>query len=70
MSLGEDRLGEKGDALYAALLKAHEGLTGADSHALNARLVLLLANELGDPERAAEIFAAAREMGRETGRES
>ena len=31
-------------AFYAALVAAHEGLSEADSAALNARLVLLLAN--------------------------
>ena len=32
----------------AALVAAHEGLSENDSAALNARLVLLLANHIGD----------------------
>ncbi len=36
------------DDFYADLLAAHEGLEQADSDALNARLVLVLANHIGD----------------------
>ncbi|MEO0361725.1 MAG: DUF2783 domain-containing protein, partial [Pseudomonadota bacterium] len=36
------------DGAYAALLAAHRGLSDAESHALNARLVLILANHIGD----------------------
>lgn len=36
------------DAFYARLLSAHADLTEAESLALNARLVLLLANHIGD----------------------
>ncbi|WP_420861331.1 DUF2783 domain-containing protein [Algirhabdus cladophorae] len=36
------------DDFYAALLKAHDGLTVEDMHALNARLILVLANHIGD----------------------
>jgi hypothetical protein len=50
----------RGDDVYAALLAAHEGLSEAESHALNARLVLLLANRIGDADALAEIFATAR----------
>ena len=46
--LGGDRLGAAGDVFYAALLKAHEGLSAEDSARLNARLVLILANQVGD----------------------
>ena len=35
----EDNLGAEGDSVYAALMAAHEGLSEAESHALNARLV-------------------------------
>ena len=35
------------DDFYEALIDAHQGLATADSHALNARLVLLLANHIG-----------------------
>lgn len=39
---------EQADDFYAALLAAHEGLGEADIHALNARLILVLANHIGD----------------------
>ena len=39
---------EAPDDFYAELLAAHEGLTKAESDALNARLILILANQIGD----------------------
>ena len=36
------------DAAYEALVDAHRGLKDAQSAALNARLVLILANHIGD----------------------
>lgn len=48
------------DGFYAALVAAHEGLTDAESAALNARLVFLLANQVGDPQVLADCIAAAR----------
>ena len=36
------------DGFYDELLLAHEGLGGEESTALNARLVLILANHIGD----------------------
>ncbi len=36
------------DDFYARLLAAHAGLDKAQSDALNARLILLLANHIGD----------------------
>ena len=47
----ESRLGTEGDAFYEALMRAHAGLSEVQSHALNARLVLLMANEIGDLDR-------------------
>lgn len=35
------------DGFYATLLGAHEGLSDAESDALNARLILILANHIG-----------------------
>ncbi|GIX12712.1 MAG: hypothetical protein KatS3mg118_0671 [Paracoccaceae bacterium] len=49
------------DGFYAELLAAHEGLTEAESHALNARLVLILANHIGDRAVLAEALTLARE---------
>lgn len=36
------------DDFYAELLALHEGRTKAQSDAINARLILLLANHIGD----------------------
>jgi hypothetical protein len=55
-----DNLGPDGDDFYAALLKTHDGLSDAESQALNARLVLIFANEIGDPDRLATLLSEAR----------
>ena len=49
------------DGFYAELLVAHEGLSEAESAALNARLVLILANHVGDREALSEALALARD---------
>lgn len=49
------------DGFYAALLAAHKGLTEAQSHALNARLVLVLANHIGDRAVLDQALALARD---------
>jgi len=48
------------DGFYEALVKAHEGLSDQDSAALNARLVFLLANQIGDQDILFECVSAAR----------
>jgi hypothetical protein len=48
------------DAFYARLLAAHAGLDEAASHALNARLVLILANHIGDLEALTQALQLAR----------
>ncbi len=48
------------DDFYEALIAAHQGLSIAQSHALNARLVLLLANQVGSLAVLREALAAAR----------
>lgn len=48
------------DGFYAALVAAHEGLTEAQSAELNARLVFLLANQVGDQQTLLECVRAAR----------
>lgn len=55
-----DNLGAELDDVYEALMEAHAGLDDAQSHALNARLVLILANEVGEAERLKALFALAR----------
>ncbi len=47
------------DNFYADLLAAHEGLEKADSDALNARLVLVLANHIGDRSILGDAINAA-----------
>jgi hypothetical protein len=51
------------DGFYAALIAAHDGLSEAESAALNARLVLLLANHIGDPAVLDAALKAARQAG-------
>ena len=51
------------DGFYDELLRAHEGLDDAESAALDARLVLVLANHIGDRAVLARAIAAAREAG-------
>ena len=48
------------DAFYAALVSAHQGLSDEASALLNARLVLILANQVGDMEALREALALAR----------
>ena len=48
------------DGFYEAWTKAHEGLSDAESADLDARLVLLLANQVGDSAVLLECIAAAR----------
>lgn len=57
--LTEDRLPAP-DEVYQALVDAHEGLSDGESRQLNARLILLLANHVGDHEVLAEAAIAAR----------
>ena len=47
------------DGFYAELLTAHDGLAEGDSHAFNARLILLLANHIGDRAVLTEALALA-----------
>jgi hypothetical protein len=51
------------DGFYAALVAAHEGLTDAESAAINARLIFLLANQIGDQQVLLECVAAAAARG-------
>ncbi len=51
------------DALFEALVAAHRDLSPEASRRLDARLILLLANHIGDAEVLAEAIAAARAAG-------
>ena len=55
----EDNFRGRGDDFYEALIRAHEGLSEQQSHALNARLVLILANQIGDLGILQEAIALA-----------
>lgn len=48
------------DLAYRALIEAHRGLDAAESAALNARLVLILANEVGDLATLSQALQLAR----------
>ena len=47
------------DGFYSELLALHEQRDQAESDALNARLVLILANHIGDRQTLSEAFALA-----------
>lgn len=47
------------DESYARLIAAHDGLTEAESHAMNARLILILMNHIGDHKVLAEAVRLA-----------
>ncbi len=51
----------KPDESYARLIATHDGLTEAESHALNARLVLILMNHIGDDAILAQALRLARD---------
>jgi hypothetical protein len=61
MSLNTEPNITQPDDFYQALIDAHAGLTEAQSAALNARLILLLANQVGDLETLRAAIAAARD---------
>lgn len=48
------------DSFYAELIATHDGLSEEESHVLNARLILLLANHIGDRSALTEALQAAR----------
>jgi hypothetical protein len=49
------------DDFYAELLAAHEGLSKAESDALNARLIMVLANQIGDRDVLSQAIGTARD---------
>jgi len=48
---------EDPDGFYASLIGLHEGLTAEESDAVNAKLILLMANHIGDRRVLDEILA-------------
>lgn len=54
------------DGFYSELLVAHEGLSKDESDALNARLILVLANQIGDRDVLSEALSVAGKRSVET----
>ena len=50
------------DGFYEQLLDAHQGLSEQQSALMNARLILLLANQVGDAKVLKDCVEAARAM--------
>lgn len=48
------------DETYARLIAAHDGLTEAESHAMNARLILILMNHIGDHQVLEEALKLSK----------
>ena len=48
------------DGFYAELLATHKGLSNDQSQALNAQLILILANHIGNRQVLSEALALAR----------
>ena len=53
---------DRPDDFYAALLALHEGRSKEESDAVNARLILLLANHVGDMDVLREALDAAGQV--------
>ena len=49
------------DDFYEQLIATHRGLSDDESALVNAKLVLLLANHVGDADVLAQALAAARD---------
>jgi len=56
---GHDNLGTDADSFYEALMMAHEELSLSESHAFNARLILLMANQIGDKKTLTTLLDMA-----------
>jgi len=52
------------DDFYADLIESHDGLTKAESDALNARLILILANHIGDRDVLKHALVVAGKPGK------
>jgi len=51
------------DGLFEALIASHRDLTPEASRRLDARIILLLANQIGDVSVVREVIAAAARVG-------
>lgn len=61
MDLNTEPHFESPDDFYEALLNVHRGLSEEESRALNARLVLILANHIGTQRTLEQALQAARD---------
>jgi hypothetical protein len=61
MNLNIERNIDDPDLFYETLIETHRGLTDEQSQMLNAKLILLLANHIGDMDVLRDALAAARE---------
>lgn len=60
MDISQDNLGKFGDDFYEALTLAHKELSTDESARLNIRLVLMMANAIGDIATLKSIITQAR----------
>ena len=60
MPLDSDSRFPDPDLAYRALIEAHRGLSDEESAQLNSRLVLILANQVGDLEVLRQAIALAK----------
>jgi hypothetical protein len=51
---------EDPDDFYARLIALHEGLSSDESNSLNCKLILLMANQIGDREVLFEVLDVVR----------
>ncbi len=51
---------EDPDDFYARLIDLHEGLSSDESNSLNCKLILLMANHIGDREVLLEVLDVVR----------
>jgi hypothetical protein len=51
------------DAAYEVLVEAHRGISESESAALNARLVLILSNHIGDLGVLKDAISLAKKAG-------
>jgi hypothetical protein len=50
------------DGFYELLIDAHAGMSPEQSELLNARLILILANQIGDSALLRECIEAAKDL--------
>jgi hypothetical protein len=48
------------DGFYEALMQAHQSLSPEQSVAMNARLILILANQIGDTQQLSQCIDLAK----------